>query len=158
MNCMLSSWSNNVRARVVSRIIDTLPTPNHHLFSLASFRLYIKKKRPILIVQENANQMKTKNQSTRTVEEISKTTSLKRNRHLHVEVKVSVSISRLKISSLGGGSGTNNTNDKECVDLMKNCARNKKFCHHPSYVSSERDYHLNTLSNISIHSFPFSVP
>ena len=29
----------------------------------------------------------------------------------------------------GGGGGSN----KECVDLMKNCQRNKKFCFHPSY-------------------------
>jgi hypothetical protein len=38
------------------------------------------------------------------------------------------------------GSTTNNTNNngKECVDLMKNCARNKKFCHHPSYLEMMR--------------------
>ncbi|CAD5227524.1 unnamed protein product [Bursaphelenchus okinawaensis] len=33
------------------------------------------------------------------------------------------------VTSSSGSTG----NSKECVDLMKNCARNKKFCHHPSY-------------------------
>ncbi|KAI6173367.1 Phat-5 [Aphelenchoides besseyi] len=36
------------------------------------------------------------------------------------------------------GTQVTSQNNRECVDLMKNCARNKKFCHHPSYADMMR--------------------